>query len=210
MGNNNMDVNFGEQNRQVTPIQQPQQQFQPQVGVGGQVPYETGQFAPNTQAGFNPVNAPMYNAAQVAVQQSASEVVPINMDKATRITTISDMHTYAQGQIVRFPNFGEGQPFVAKVRRPSMLALAKMGKIPNALLASAAELFQQGTVARTKSENLLGDMYDVCKVVCAAAMMEPTWNEIELAGIELSDQQIMAIFNYTQVGVDSLNSFREE
>ena len=40
--------------------------------------------------------------------------------------------------------------------------------------------------------------------------MEPTMKEIESSGVELSDEQIMAIFNYTQAGVSTLKNFRQK
>ena len=40
--------------------------------------------------------------------------------------------------------------------------------------------------------------------------MEPTLQQIKSAGLELSDDQIMAIFSYTQVGVKALESFRSK
>ena len=73
-----------------------------------------------------------------------SQVTPVNCNQAMHITTISDLQSYANGTIVRFPDFGDGQPFVARVRRPSLLVLAKQGKIPNSLLTAAGELFAKG------------------------------------------------------------------
>ena len=68
---------------------------------------------------------------------ASQQVKPVNCDEPMNITTLADLQSYAAGTIVRFPDFAEGQPFVARVRRPSMLVLAKQGKIPNTLLAAA-------------------------------------------------------------------------
>ncbi len=136
---------------------------------------------------------------------------PVNCNEAMKITSITDLQSYANGTIVRFPDFAEGQPFVARVRRPSMLVLAKQGKIPNSLLTQAGELFTKGGAAMdADNENMLKDMYDICHVICEASLMEPTIAEIEGVGLELSDDQIQAIFNYTQSGVKALESFRKE
>lgn len=136
---------------------------------------------------------------------------PVNCDSVMNITSIADLQSYSAGQIVRFPDFAEGQPFVARVRRPSMLVLAKSGKIPNALLHTAVELFAKGgSGLDTDNKNMLSDFYDTCKIICEAALLQPTMAEIESAGIALSDDQMMAIFNYTQTGVKALQSFREE
>lgn len=129
------------------------------------------------------------------------DVVPINCDEPIGITTLADLQNYAKGTVVRLPDFAEGQPFVARLRRPSMLVLAKQGKIPNSLLSAAGELFSKGGEALdADNENMLSEVYDICKIICSASLLQPTMDEIESAGIELSDEQIMAIFNYSQSG----------
>lgn len=148
---------------------------------------------------------------QVARYDNVANVKPINCDETMNITSISDLHAYGQGQVVRFPDFAEGQPFVARVRRPSMLVLAKMGKIPNSLLHTAGELFAKGGAGLdTDNKNMLSEFYDTCKIICEAALLQPTMADIESAGIALSDDQLMAIFNYTQTGVKALQSFRKK
>lgn len=54
----------------------------------------------------------------------------------TQITSLQNLKTYTKGQIVELPPFAEGMPFVARLKRPSMLALVKSGKIPNELLVT--------------------------------------------------------------------------
>lgn len=141
----------------------------------------------------------------------SQNVIPVNCDTQMNITSLSDLQTYAAGTIVRFPDFAEGQPFVARVRRPSMLVLAKQGKIPNTLLTAAGELFSKGGSGMdSDNENMLSDIYGICEVIARASLIQPTYDEILSAGMELSDDQIMAIFNYTQNGVKALESFRKE
>lgn len=138
-------------------------------------------------------------------------VQPVNCDQAMNITNISDLQAYASGVVVRFPDFAEGQPFVARVRRPSMLILAKQGKIPNSLLTAAGELFAKGGGGMdTDNEKMLADMYDIMHIICEASLVQPTLKDIESVGLTLSDDQMMAIFNYSQAGVKALESFRKE
>lgn len=133
------------------------------------------------------------------------------VETPVHVTTVTDLQQYAAGTVVRFPDFAENQPFVARVRRPSMLVLAKQGRIPNSLLTSASELFSKGGGGLdTENENMLSDMYSILEIVAEAALIQPTMAEIKNAGIELSDDQLMAIFNYTQTGVKALELFREE
>ena len=145
------------------------------------------------------------------VQMMPQQVQPVNCDTPMNITSLADLQSYAKGTVVRFPDFAEGQPFVARVRRPSMLVLAKQGKIPNTLLTAAGELFSKGGAGMdADNENMLSDVYGICEVIARASLVQPTYDEIQQAGMELSDDQIMAIFNYTQNGVKALESFRKE
>lgn len=139
------------------------------------------------------------------------QVIPANCDTPMNITSLADLQSYAAGTVVRFPDFADGQPFVARVRRPSMLVLAKQGKIPNSLLTAAGELFSKGGAGMNSgNENMLADVYGICEVIARASLVQPTYDEIQSTGMELSDDQIMAIFNYTQNGVKVLESFRKE
>ena len=142
---------------------------------------------------------------------ATSQVTPINCDQVMDITSVSDLQNYAKGTIVRFPDFAEGQPFVARVRRPSMLVLAKTGRIPNTLLTAAGDLFTKGSSGMdSDSDKMLNDMYDIMHIICESALIQPTLKEIEEIGMSLSDDQMMAIFNYSQAGIKVLESFRKE
>lgn len=141
----------------------------------------------------------------------AQQVIPVNCNQAMHITTITDLQSYAAGTVVRFPDFGDGQPFVARVRRPSMLVLAKQGKIPNSLLTAAGELFSKGGASLdADNENMLGNMYNIMDIIATAALIQPSMEDIRSSGMELSDDQMMAIFNYAQAGVKAIESFRKE
>ena len=122
------------------------------------------------------------------------------------ITSLAQLTKYTEGQIVELPSFAEGQPFVARLRRPSMLALAKSGKIPNTLLNTANDLFMGGK--NKLKEDYLKDVFEVLDVICNACFMEPTYAQLQEAGVELTDDQYMFIFNYTQTGVKALEPFR--
>lgn len=123
------------------------------------------------------------------------------------VTSISKLNEYAKGQLVELPSFGEGQPFFARLRRPSMLALAKSGKIPNSLLATANRMFDSSL--DIKNENMLKDFYMVMETILEASFVEPTYQEIKDAGVQLSDDQMIFVFNYTQQGVKILDQFRQ-
>lgn len=124
------------------------------------------------------------------------------------ITSLAQLTKYTKGQVVELPSFAEDQPFVARIRRPSILALAKSGRIPNTLLKTANGLFLGDTKGKQNDDAYLKDVFDVLDVVCDACFLEPTWDELQEAGIELTDDQYMFIFNYTQTGVKALEPFR--
>ena len=129
--------------------------------------------------------------------------------KSMDITSLESLQEYGRGAIVQLPPFAEGQPFVARLRRPSMMALAKSGKIPNALLSTANSLFIKGSVDAA-NESIMQDVLSVVDVLCAAAFVEPTYKQIQDTGVELTDEQYMFIFNYTQQGIKALQPFRGE
>ena len=155
--------------------------------------------APNAQPGYQ---APFSVVPDVRGPQNASEA-------ALQPTTLAQLRAYRDGQVVQLPDFADGQPLVARMRRPSMLMLAKAGKIPNQLLTSATDLFGGNTQAAASNPQYLSQMLDIVMIICREALIEPTLDEIEEAGLQLSDDQMMAIFNYTQVGVRALKNFRQ-
>lgn len=128
-----------------------------------------------------------------------------------QITSIDELKSYANGTVVELPSFSEGQPFVARLKRPSLLGMVKQGKIPNTLLVRANELFvQTGAGFDVEEENMMGQMFDVLDLMAGETFVEPTYKEIKEAGIQLTDEQLMFIFNYAQQGVRALESFRTE
>lgn len=127
-----------------------------------------------------------------------------------QVTSIDALKSYKVGVIVKLPDFDDGLSLVARLRMPSMMSLVKRGKIPNALLVSANGLFDKSKPSKADPGNQLGDMYDLCYAMADACLVEPTLKQIEDAGLELTDKQLVAIFNYSQRGVSALDPFREE
>ena len=131
----------------------------------------------------------------------------------TQITSIGQLKGYSAGQVVEFPPFAEGQPLIARIKRPSMLLMAKSGKIPNALLGAATDLFSgQGTGNRKgkEKETALKEVFGILDVICEGCFLEPSWNDMKEAGVELTDEQYMFVFKYAQQGVKALEPFRNQ
>lgn len=130
--------------------------------------------------------------------------------KQLEITPLSDLKEYSNGELVELPPFAEGKPFVARIKRPSMMVLMKTGKIPNSLLLAANSLFIGDNSDAKMDEDFYKDVLGVIEIVAEASFVEPLWRDIKEAGIELTDEQYTFIFNYTQSGVKALEPFREE
>lgn len=130
----------------------------------------------------------------------------------TRVTSISELKEYSSGSIVKLPDFSEGQPFYARLRRPSLMNMARKGMIPNDLLVTANELFTNKAVnvVNVQDEKFMERMFGVMDTMCEAVFVEPTYKELVDAGIELTDEQYMFVFTYTQQGVNALKPFHTD
>ncbi len=156
-----------------------------------------------------------YNASNNGINNDNGtarvEMVRSNVTSPLTVTSINDLVEYNRGSVVQLPSFGAGQPFNARIRRPSMLALVKNGKIPNSLLNAAGELFQGGmSTFDADNTQSMDNLFSILDTLCEASFVEPTYQQLKDAGIELTDEQYMFIFAYSQQGVKALESFREE
>lgn len=136
------------------------------------------------------------------------------MEKELKVTSIEELKKLSCGELVELPGFTSDTKFIARLKRPSMLSMVKAGKIPNSLLIQANQLFSGGVPQVAKKnmedEEMMDNLFDILDLICRESFIEPTYNELQDNGIELTDEQQMAIFTYTQNGVRSLESFRSE
>ena len=126
------------------------------------------------------------------------------------VISVSQLNDYAKGVVIELPPFAEGQPLTARVRRPSLMVLAKSGKIPNPLLGTANALFNNPKALDIDEDQLIIEMASIMDIVAEASLIEPSLEEIKAAGLDLTDQQYVTLFNYSQKGVQALDSFRTE
>ena len=140
----------------------------------------------------------------VPIESNARDIVSSSLMK---VTTVDDLKEYAKGQIVQLPSFADGQPLVVRMKRPSLMILAKSGKIPNKLLKTATEMFNGESDADNEDLDALSKTFELLEIICEASLVEPKYKDFKSAGIDLSDEQLIAIFNYTQRGIEALNSF---
>ena len=141
-------------------------------------------------------------------------------------------------QVVTLPGWC-GDTVEFELKRPSILALAAAGAIPNPLMKTARKLFysginpdggdlaEEGRVLLEVAKAALvkpsfdfysginpdgGDLAEEGRVlleVAKAALVKPSFDQLEAAGIELTDEQLVAIFQYTQLGAKALDRFRQ-
>lgn len=120
------------------------------------------------------------------------------------VVKIDDLKKYADGVEVSMPGF-EGDTIDVLVRRPSLLKLAQDGKIPNQLLGAAASLFHDGSSSKDVS---LKEMSEVLEYIAQACLVSPTYDEFVGAGLQLTDVQLVYLYNYSQTGLDEIRRFR--
>ena len=56
---------------------------------------------------------------------------------------------------------------------------------------------------------MMNNMFDIIELICKESFVEPSYEVLKENGIELTDEQQLAIFSYTQRGIESLKSFRQ-
>lgn len=135
----------------------------------------------------------------------------MEQNRELKITTLNDLESYSKGQLVELPPFAEGQPFVARIKRPSMLQMVANGTIPNILLIKAQSLFLEQTEGfDPDDENMMKEMLQILEIVAKESLIEPKYEQIKECGLQLTDDQLMFLYNYSQQGVNILEPFRTE
>ena len=75
-------------------------------------------------------------------------------------------------------------------------------------MKTAGSLFvSDGNALDSDDPDMLGKVSSLLTEVAKASLIEPTLEDINNAGLELTDEQLMAIFNYSQSGVEALKPF---
>ena len=134
-------------------------------------------------------------------------------DIIRQVTSIEEFRNQSQ-PLVDIIGYEPGEYITVRLRRISLMSLVKTGKIPNALLKKATELFT-GTKKDGKPDEAqilsnigeLDGINEIIDTVCDAAMIEPRFNDVKDF---LTDDQKTEIFQWTQGGIKALESFRTE
>lgn len=124
--------------------------------------------------------------------------------KQLKVTTIDEIRQRTAEQVQELPGFGDGEPFVAKLRRVSLLDMAKSGDIPNELLGTVSELYNKGATG-VKG---LADVAKSYHFIAEKSLVEPSYQELTDAGLTLTDSQLLGIYLYSVGGAAALKTFR--
>ena len=117
---------------------------------------------------------------------------------------MTDWNEMKVSEVVALPGWrGErGETFVCELKRPSILTLAAKGAITNPLMKTARRIFYSGV---SPSEGNLEEEGRVLLTIAKAAMVAPTYDELEAHGVELTDEIVECdrsrIFKQVQNGV---------
>lgn len=135
-------------------------------------------------------------------------------DIIKQVTSIEEFRNQSQ-PLVDIAGFEPGQYITVRLRRISLMALCKSGKIPNSLLQKSTELFTgpKGKGQKPDEAKILENIGEldginqIIDTVCEAAMIEPKFEDVKEF---LTDEQKTEIFQWTQGGIKALESFRTE
>lgn len=130
------------------------------------------------------------------------------MSEVLQVTSVEDLKKISSGSIIELPPFGDGQRFIARVKRPSLLKLMRDGKIPNSLATKANELFAGKATLKKDDPEALKDLFKLLDIFASACLVEPSKAILDECGIELTDEQLLALFEYSQRGMKALEKFR--
>lgn len=121
----------------------------------------------------------------------------------TNIETIRSKHGIAE---YRLPGWDADEEFVCKLRRPSATGLAAaVGHVPNPLLGVVAEMFMAGPKAVAKIP--ADQQAQALQAIARYALVEPTYDQLADAGVDLTDNQYHAIYAFALGGAIGLARF---
>lgn len=111
--------------------------------------------------------------------------------------------------IIPIPGFDAGETFEIKVKKLSIVGLMSSGKIPNSLMQVVKDAFAGIKSAGAEADesaimDKAGDIGKLLDIVCAEAMLEPRFEDIKDV---MNDAQKLAVFQFTQGGVEKARSF---
>lgn len=93
-----------------------------------------------------------------------------------------------------------------KLKKPSMVNMISNGRVPNPLLGTVSRLLQGDPVELKKADE--AETAVAVRHVVKEALISPSLDELNAAGVELTDDQYMEIYAWVLGGVAGLDRFR--
>lgn len=131
-----------------------------------------------------------------------------------QITSLDQLKNIKK-DIAELPAFEDGTPFIAELKRPNMFFLMAQNKIPNTLMSVVMDVFQKGKgneVVNNAMDNPkeLQELINLMIIIAKESLVNPSYTDLENAGITLNEMQLSALFTYAQGGVKSIENFCQE
>lgn len=117
-------------------------------------------------------------------------------------TSAADLKKIRREEVVELPAFLDGTPFNVMLRRPSILRMAQLGQIPNTLSAAVDEMM----AGKQEMKSDIQERAEVLTLVARAAMVEPTYEEVEDI---IDTYQLDVIWHWVVYGSAMLVPFRK-
>ena len=132
-----------------------------------------------------------------------------------QVTSLDQLKKIKRTEVILVGTFEDGTELVAEVKKPDMMALMASGKIPNALLKPAMQIFngKAKEITDKVGENdleALKDMVGLLDVFAKETLVNPSYKDIQDCGIDLTMEMKLNLMAYAQGGVQALESFRTE
>ena len=126
------------------------------------------------------------------------------MSQVLNIETLRSMAVIT----IDIPDFEGTGTIKVRVQKPRLMALAAQGKIPNVLMSIAAQAMGTGNNRQIKNkEDAMKETAQTMELYCKACLVEPTYEEFKDI---MTDEQMMAIFDWAMGDIKQLESFRTD
>lgn len=127
---------------------------------------------------------------------------------ALKVSTLAELQQESKGKVIEIAGFDGITPIKVKVKPVSLMAAIAGDSIPNELLSKAVEVFEGQPKKEPYTRDKIIEMYDMLIWYARTCLVEPTYQELEEAGIELTDFQLMDIYHFAREGQAALSTFR--
>lgn len=124
------------------------------------------------------------------------------------ITTMADLREQNVSEVI-ISGFRTGTQITVQLRRPSLMQLVVHGDVPNPLLGTASKMFKGEAEVQSDDGPAFKSLAEMMHIVCTAALVQPTMQELQDNGLSLTDQQMMDVYNYAVAGVTAYKPFRD-